>query len=69
MVELKPEYEVIEFNPEEQDEENYEFHNENLQFYNKCNSDESLVADLNEERLTQMSDPSFIPGKQQLKFG
>jgi hypothetical protein len=39
----------IEFNPEEQDEENYQFHNENLNYYPRSDDSQSLIEHLNEE--------------------
>lgn len=35
------------FNPEEQDEENYQYQNENLLFYEHTQNSESIIADLN----------------------
>jgi hypothetical protein len=58
--------EVIDFNPEMQDEENYQFHLENLNHYS--DSSHSILYDLNQEHYSQVSDASFLPTAMKFVF-
>ena len=56
------------FMPEEQDEENYQFHNENFNHYLNSSQD-SLLHELDLENFENLSDPSFVPNHTFFKFG
>jgi hypothetical protein len=56
------------FMPEEQDEENYQFHNENFNYYLNSSQD-SVLAELEKENFENLSDPSFVPNHNLFKFG
>lgn len=53
--------------PEEQDEENYQFHNENFNHYANSSQD-SLLEELDKENFENLSDPSFVPNHGLFKF-
>ena len=56
------------FLPEEQDEENYQFHIENFNHYENSSQD-SVLDELEKENFEVLSDPSFVPNHSLFKFG
>ena len=52
----------LHFNPDEQDEENYQFQHKNEMYFNEVDSiDHVLVDDLAQENFEGISDASFMP--------
>lgn len=52
---------VVAFNPEEQDEENYQFHNANQEYFECSQVEDMILEDLRQEWLDNVSDCSFMP--------
>lgn len=54
--------EAVHFDPLEQDEENYEYHHENMFYFDGSTVEDNILEDLRKEQLDNISDCSFMPG-------
>ena len=53
---------AVHFDPLEQDEENYEYHHENMLYFDGSTVEDNILEDLRKEQLDNISDCSFMPG-------